>query len=84
MVNNMAGKKIKYSLGGLKTTLVVVLIIAAFGLGFILRGSAGSSDLAISHDHSVIAEEPTVWTCSMHPQIRQPKPGKCPKSGIGA
>jgi len=21
---------------------------------------------------------PTVWTCSMHPQVRQPKPGRCP------
>ena len=20
----------------------------------------------------------SVWTCSMHPQIRQPQPGKCP------
>lgn len=23
------------------------------------------------------------WTCSMHPQIRQPKPGKCPICGMG-
>ena len=28
------------------------------------------------HDHS--AEDPTIWTCSMHPQIKQDKPGKCP------
>jgi len=24
----------------------------------------------------------TLWTCSMHPQIRQPKPGKCPICGM--
>ncbi|MHC4722474.1 MAG: heavy metal-binding domain-containing protein, partial [Planctomycetota bacterium] len=24
------------------------------------------------------AQKVTEWTCSMHPQIRQPKPGKCP------
>jgi Cu(I)/Ag(I) efflux system membrane fusion protein len=24
----------------------------------------------------------TVWTCSMHPQIRQPAPGKCPLCGM--
>ena len=24
----------------------------------------------------------TIWTCSMHPQIRQPKPGKCPICGM--
>lgn len=27
------------------------------------------------HDHS---DEPTVWTCSMHPQIRMDEPGLCP------
>ncbi|MDP0497684.1 MAG: efflux RND transporter periplasmic adaptor subunit [Verrucomicrobiota bacterium JB024] len=26
--------------------------------------------------------EPEVWTCSMHPQIRQPGPGKCPICGM--
>ncbi len=78
MVIDMAGKKIKYSLGGLKTALVVVLIIAAFGLGFILRGSGGTPGMTESHDHSEMKEASTVWTCSMHPQVRQPKPGKCP------
>ncbi|HML76085.1 MAG TPA: efflux RND transporter periplasmic adaptor subunit, partial [Anaerohalosphaeraceae bacterium] len=24
----------------------------------------------------------TIWTCSMHPQIRQPQPGKCPLCGM--
>src|SRR5436190_771517 len=24
----------------------------------------------------------TEWTCSMHPQIRQPRPGKCPICGM--
>ncbi|MEN8230257.1 MAG: efflux RND transporter periplasmic adaptor subunit [Bacteroidota bacterium] len=28
------------------------------------------------HDHS--AAESTTWTCSMHPQIKQDKPGQCP------
>jgi len=28
------------------------------------------------HDHS--AENPSLWTCSMHPQIKQDKPGQCP------
>lgn len=23
-------------------------------------------------------DKATMWTCSMHPQVRQPKPGKCP------
>jgi len=28
------------------------------------------------------AEKETVWTCSMHPQVRQDKPGKCPLCGM--
>ena len=29
------------------------------------------------HDHQNMEEE-TIWTCSMHPQIRQSEPGLCP------
>jgi Cu(I)/Ag(I) efflux system membrane fusion protein len=28
------------------------------------------------------ATKAEIWTCSMHPQIRQPKPGKCPLCGM--
>lgn len=68
----------KYFLNGLKAALLVVLVIAAFGLGFILRGPAATSGDMESHDHSEMEEGPTTWTCSMHPQVRQSKPGKCP------
>ena len=30
------------------------------------------------HSHDLIQDETGGWTCSMHPQIRQDKPGKCP------
>lgn len=30
------------------------------------------------HSHDLVQDETGVWTCSMHPQIRQDKPGKCP------
>ena len=29
-----------------------------------------------------VAASDTTWTCAMHPQIRQPKPGKCPICGM--
>ena len=29
-----------------------------------------------------VAEGPSMWTCSMHPQIRQPNPGECPICGM--
>jgi Cu(I)/Ag(I) efflux system membrane fusion protein len=28
------------------------------------------------------SQAPTEWTCSMHPQIRQPEPGNCPICGM--
>ncbi len=30
------------------------------------------------HNHTEIADVATIWTCSMHPQIKQDKPGQCP------
>jgi len=60
---------------------VVVVAVAAFFLGGMLLGGGSAPDAGRSegHDHSAEASsEPTVWTCSMHPQIQLPKPGKCP------
>jgi len=58
-------------------SVVWVLIIAAFILGFIIRGGGSSESTEAAHDHSA-EQTATIWTCSMHPQIRLPEPGKCP------
>ncbi|MBI1320224.1 MAG: efflux RND transporter periplasmic adaptor subunit [Candidatus Hydrogenedens sp.] len=62
------------------------LLLAMFAGGFYLRGVISPT----SHEHGSTPDstagelpqsggmESTVWTCSMHPQIRQPGPGKCP------
>jgi len=55
--------------------LVAAAIVAAFALGLILRGGGGS-DAPPSAPAEAAA--PTIWTCSMHPQIRLPAAGKCP------
>lgn len=34
------------------------------------------------HSHELEQDENGVWTCSMHPQIRMDKPGKCPICGM--
>lgn len=62
----------------MKRILVTVcLVVAAFALGYLMRGEVRRSSDASS---AVAAGEETAteWTCSMHPQIRQPKPGLCP------
>ena len=53
-------------------------------IGFLIgKGFAPAQDIEnkhLSHQHET-AEE-TTWTCSMHPQIKLNKPGKCPICGM--
>lgn len=66
---------------GSKTT-VLVLVIVAFTVGYLFRGG-GPEKQPQSYQHAA-KEEAKVefWTCSMHPQIRLPKPGQCPICGM--
>lgn len=62
---------------------VVIVILVAFLMGFFLGGGSPEKPSQLS-DNTEIAgtSQPEVWTCSMHPQIRQPKPGQCPICGM--
>ena len=62
---------------------LVLAVIIGILVGYILHW--GLSPVQTVHpEHAVtvtqeqMAEPATVWTCSMHPQIRMPKPGLCP------
>lgn len=55
--------------------LVVGVAVLAFGLGAVLFRVEGPPAF-----DAPAAEE--VWTCSMHPQIRNPGPGSCPICGM--
>ena len=58
-----------------KLALLLVPVVVAFVAGFII------SRMMITTKGSEIHAQHTQeqkWTCSMHPQIQQPKPGKCP------
>jgi len=57
--------------------LSVLLIV--FLLGWWM-GSRDTISTAAADTHS--HDENTVWTCSMHPQIRKEEPGKCPICGM--
>lgn len=58
-------------------TLIVGLILgwAIFGNRTDRHDAGHTTEM---HDH----EAGTVWTCSMHPQIRATEPGKCPICGM--
>ena len=56
---------------------VILIVLIAFVLGYLVRGWRVSSLQSTEHIHAAQDKE-QIWTCSMHPQIRQSKPGKCP------
>jgi len=68
----------------MKTKDILIISIAlaiGLGIGYLLFASPRVENLPSSsgmpgHEHHEGAEE--VWTCSMHPQIRQNEPGLCP------
>jgi membrane fusion protein, copper/silver efflux system len=53
------------------------LLLLGVAIGYVIApsGSSGHED----HAQAGTVEE---WTCSMHPQIRQSEPGKCPLCGM--
>jgi len=62
--------------------IIGVLVIGVF-LGWLFFHSGAETTQQTQeveghegHDHE--SEDPTTWTCSMHPQIKQDKPGQCP------
>lgn len=62
--------------------VITVAIAVTIGLigGYFLFGN--KNQVAIPDSHGEMVQAPTteeeIWTCSMHPQIRQNEPGLCP------
>lgn len=70
--------------------LAFLLVLSGLCVGLFLSSQPESSSHA-EHDHgshpvspsgSAGKKEEVLWTCSMHPQIKQPNPGKCPICGM--
>jgi len=55
------------------------ILLVGLLLGWVIFGGNGSST---TNQESVQTEQETIWTCSMHPQIRLDEPGKCPLCGM--
>ena len=60
--------------------IVVTLLIGLF-LGWLIFREKDEDQIEEALAESELAEEIT-WTCSMHPQVRQPEPGDCPICGM--
>ena len=68
-----------------RKSAIVLLVILAVGLGYV-AGRSGSDHAARPPTAAAKTESETAkpkwWTCSMHPQIHRPKPGRCPICGM--
>jgi len=64
----------------MKKTLIIAClsVIAGLTLGFFLFRGGHSHDSETSSAGEPGATAAEIWTCSMHPQVQAPKPGKCP------
>ncbi|MTB50406.1 efflux RND transporter periplasmic adaptor subunit [Lewinella sp. W8] len=65
--------------------LVVAVVLGLLAGYFLFGGEAEAMDEHADHDHATMDEgvdEAEIWTCSMHPQIRQDGPGACPLCGM--
>ena len=60
-----------------RRVIFAVVVIAAFTAGLMIKGGGGDD---VGKGSATMAQEsgPTVWTCSMHPQIQLPEAGQCP------
>ena len=61
--------------------IVIATLIIGAGIGWILKPSGTNSAETENHDHAGETAD-QIWTCSMHPQIRQNEPGDCPICGM--
>jgi len=66
-----------------RKTIIIAIATLAVGLllGWLIFGGSEIEPTA-EHLHDTELAEETTWTCSMHPQIRQPEPGDCPICGM--
>jgi len=66
--------------------LILIALVIGLGAGYILFGSKSAD----ASDHTLVTKtdlgestgEEQIWTCSMHPQIRQDESGQCPICGM--
>ena len=65
----------KYLKGGL-------LLVAGLLLGWLFFHSPKTEPQPVGQEQVHDEKAHTIWTCSMHPQIRMDKPGKCPICGM--
>jgi Cu(I)/Ag(I) efflux system membrane fusion protein len=74
--------KTKISLGKRDYKIIGIALLAGLLFGWLLFHGSNNESAGLQTAGENAHEEQTIWTCSMHPQIRMDKPGKCPICGM--
>ena len=61
--------------------ITISALVSGFLLGWLIFGGSGRKTTD-EHQHDTELAGEMIWTCSMHPQIRQNEPGDCPICGM--
>ena len=62
--------------------LILAVLIVGIFFGWLFFHHTSDENSAAEATGQAAAENKTIWTCSMHPQIRMDHPGKCPICGM--
>lgn len=63
-----------------KYFIALLALVVGLSLGSMFFGSANKNQG--SNDINLAISKAEIWTCSMHPQIKQGEPGQCPICGM--
>ncbi len=77
-MNQNKDNKIKQLLRNKYVKYTLILLVGLLLGRLLFPGAGGSHSHDHDHEHHDHEGEDVVWTCSMHPQIRQDEPGLCP------
>ncbi len=58
--------------------LPIIFLVAGIIIGASIFNKGGNGDTPVHNHSGSKGSAASKWTCAMHPQIQQPKPGKCP------
>jgi len=74
--------KTKINPGKRDYKVIAITLFAGLFFGWLLFHGSKSESASIQPTGEYAGEKETIWTCSMHPQIRMDHPGKCPICGM--
>jgi membrane fusion protein, copper/silver efflux system len=63
-----------------KILIISITLFTGIFIGWLLFHPSPKNE--VKHDHPTEVVQESIWTCSMHPQIRMADKGKCPLCGM--